>query len=179
MYYANSFFPYFTKKYNLLDKNIRNQNMQEFKASMAEKLKPSKRKQYATGFKHPNSLLASIRLGRSELNAHKFRIGLAPTMACEQCDNITPESPIHFLTSCTHFTEMRQTLYGQIEREFIPNFKRIPLKRQFEILVEGFEPDNFEMRKINAKILKLTQTFIYKTKRFLVEPKPSTPPPPP
>ena len=179
MYYANSFFPYFTKKYNLVDREIRNKNIQDFKTSMSEKLKPSKRKHYAAGFKHPNSLLASIRLGRSELNAHKYRIGLAPTMACEQCDNITPESPIHFLTSCTHFTEMRRALYGQIEREFIPNFKRIPLKRQFEILVEGFEPDNFEMRKINAKIQKLTQTFIYKTKRFLVEPKPSTPPPPP
>ena len=68
---------------------------------------------------------------------------------------------------------MRLTLYGQIEREFIPNFHNISLKRQFEILVEGFEPDNFDLRKINAKIQKLTQTFIYKTKRFVVEP--STP----
>ena len=86
-------------------------------------------------------------------------------MECPYCNN-TPESPIHFVTSCPHFAEMRQTLYGQIEQEFIPNSRKTSLKRQFEILVEGYEPDNFEMRKINAKIQKLTQTFIYKTKRF-------------
>ena len=165
MYYANSFFPYFTKKYNLLDKTTRNQNMIDFKTSMAEKLKPKKRKHFAVGFKHPNSLLTSIRLGRSELNAHKFKVGLCDTMECPYCNN-TPESPIHFVTSCPHFAEMRQTLYGQIEQEFIPNFRKTSLKRQFEILVEGYEPDNFEMRKINGKIQKLTQTFIYKTKRF-------------
>ena len=173
MYYANSFFPYFTKKYNLLDKNTRNQNMIDFKICMSEKLKPKKRKHYAAGFKHPNTLLTSIRLGRSELNAHRFKISLCDTMSCPYCDNSIPESPLHFITSCSHFAEMRRTLYGQIEREFIPNFKNISLKRQFEILVEGFEPDNFDLRKINAKIQKLTQTFIYKTKRFVVEP--STP----
>ena len=175
MYYANSFFPYFTKKYNLVDKEIRNQNIQDFKTSMSEKLKPNKRKQYAAGFKVSNSLLASIRLGRSELNVDKYRSGLGATMACEQCDNGTPESAIHFLTSCTHFAEMRQTLFGRIEQEFIPNFKRLPQKRQFEILVEGFEPDRYEMRKINSKIQKLTQTFIYKTRRFPEKQKPSTP----
>ena len=175
MYYANSFFPYFTKKYNLLDKKIRSQDMKEFKTSMTEILKPHKRKHYAAGSKHLNSLLTSIRLGRSDLNAHKFKVSLSDTMTCTHCDDSTPESPVHFFTSCTHFAEMRQTLYGQIEREFIPNFKRIPLKRQYEILVEGFEPDNFEMRKINSKIQKLTQTFIYKTKRFPIELKPSPP----
>ena len=82
MYYANSFFPYFTKKYNLLDKKIRSQDMKEFKTSMTEILKPHKRKHYAAGSKHLNSLLTSIRLGQSDLNAHKFKVSISDTMTC-------------------------------------------------------------------------------------------------
>ena len=38
------------------------------------------------------------------------------------------------------------------------------MKRQFEILVFGYEPYNHEMKQINGKIMMLTQTFISKTK---------------
>ena len=53
-----------------------------------------------------------------------------------------------------------------MEQHFIPNFKKLSLKRQYEILIYGYEPSNLEMIGINSKITKLTQTFILKSKRF-------------
>ena len=38
---------------------------------------------------------------------------------------------------------------------------------QFEILVNGYETNNPEMKHINGKIMLLTQTFILNTKRFI------------
>ena len=60
---------------------------------------------------------------------------------------------------------------------FVPPAPPTRTRRQFEILVEGFEPDNPEMKRINTQIQKITQTFILQTKRFLD--KPTTPLPPP
>jgi hypothetical protein len=40
------------------------------------------------------------------------------------------------------------------------------MKRKFEILTEGYEPYNPELKRINGQILKITQNFILKTKRF-------------
>ena len=46
----------------------------------------------------------------------------------------------------------RQTLFDHME-EFVPNFKRVPMTRQFEILVYGYDYENMELKKINTKIL--------------------------
>ena len=73
---------------------------------------------------------------------------------------------MHFITKCPHFAEQRQTVLYQIEQHYMPRFKSLSFSRQFEILVEGFEPDNPEMKKINSKIQKITQSFILQTKRF-------------
>jgi hypothetical protein len=51
--------------------------------------------------------------------------------------------------------------------EFIPKFYQLSKKRQYEILVFGYDPDNVELDKINTKIMYLTQNFIYDTKRFI------------
>ena len=40
------------------------------------------------------------------------------------------------------------------------------MKRQFEIWVFGYEPQNPEMKRINDSILMNTQNYILKTKRF-------------
>ena len=61
---------------------------------------------------------------------------------------------------------MRKVLYDQIEQNFIPNFKKLSSKRQYEILVYGYDPDNPELKQINGKIMLFTQTYIQKTKRF-------------
>ena len=109
--------------------------------------------------------MTQIRVGRSHLKAHSFSIGLSNTNTCA-CDSKTPESPLHFFINCPLYAEERQILFGHVEQNFIPNFKKLAKKRQLDILVEGFEPDNKELRTINSKIQKQTQFFILKTKRF-------------
>ena len=110
-------------------------------------------------------LLSRIRLGRSYLNSHSYSIGLSDTNTCS-CNNKVLESPIHYITQCQKISEIRLTLYNEMEQQFIPNFKKLSLKRQYDILIYGYEPDNLEMIGINSKITKLTQTFILKSKRF-------------
>ena len=175
MDYANSYFPFFTKTYNSLKKEVRDLNLVDFKTKLTENMKPIKRKHYKVGHKYANTLLTSIRVGHSKLNSDTHKLGLSDTNLCQHC--LKPETALHFITKCPHFAEQRQTVLDQIEQQFIPKFKRLSLNRQFEILVEGFEPDNPEMKKINSKIQKITQTFILQTKRFLE--KPTTPLPPP
>ena len=84
------------------------------------------------------------------------------------CPNfLKPETAVHFITQCPYYAEQRQTVIDQIEQHFMPRFKSLSFKRQFEMLVVGFEPDNPEMKKINSKIQKNTQSFILQTKRFI------------
>ena len=86
-------------------------------------------------------------------------------MVCS-CDSISPETPLNFITQCPLFADKRQTLYDQVEQNYIPQFSKLSLRRQFDILVHGFEPLNSELTQINTKILILTQNFILRTKRF-------------
>ena len=164
-YHSNSFFPTFTRKYNKINKEIRNSNITDFKIQLSLQLKPKKRKHYSQGPKFSNTLLCQIRVGRSYLKSHSFSIGLAETNTCS-CDTTTPETSLHYFINCPLFTDARRILFDQVEQSFIPNFKKISKKRQLEILLQGFEPENHEMRKINAKIIKQTQFFILKTERF-------------
>ena len=166
-YYASSFFPYFTKRYNKIDKAIRNTNTIEFKLELSLQLKPHRRKHYSHGPKQLNTLLTHIRIGRSYLNTHSFSIGLSDTNSCS-CDDKTPESPLHYMINCPSYAEERRILFDQVEQTYIPNFRKLTQKRKLEILVEGYEPENYEMKKINSKLLKLTQFFILKTKRFSI-----------
>ena len=74
---------------------------------------------------------------------------------------------------------MFRTLFDRVEQTFIPKFRQLTQKRQYEILVEGFDPENLELRKFNTKIMKFTQDFILSSKRFDEKPPPALPPPPP
>ena len=51
--------------------------------------------------------------------------------------------------------------------QFIPNFKRLAKKRQFDILVHDYEILNDDLIFINTKIMIFTQDLIYNSKRFL------------
>ena len=179
MCYANSFFPFFTNKYNQLKKDTINKSIKDFKIELNKSMKPTKRKHYSRGNKYANMLLTSLRVEHSKLNAHSFKIGLADTNICENCNKNTQESSLHYLIVCPHFTEQRRTLFDRIEQTFIPKFRKLTQKRQFEILVEGFDPENLELRKFNTKIMKFTQDFILSSKRFDEKPPPALPPPPP
>ena len=89
---------------------------------------------FNVGSKYDNSLLTRLRVGRTYLNAHSYTIGHAITNTCS-CDDKTPEMSLHFLISCPKLTEMRRTLFDQVEQQFVPTLKRLSMQRQFEILV--------------------------------------------
>ena len=78
-------------------------------------------------------------------------------MHCTYCNSEKPETSKHFIIACPYFTEMRAKLFDQIEQGFIPTFKRLTMQRQYDILIYGYEPQNPEMKKINGKIMTLTQ----------------------
>ena len=154
-----------TRLWNRLPKNVKSMTLDDFKTYLKQEVKPKRRKFYAKGNKYKCSLLTRIRVGRSFLNEHSFLINMSESPACKNCPS-PRENSLHFLCSCPTFTEQRQTLLTKME-EFIPNIKQLPKKRQFEILVFGYDPDNIELYRINTKIMLLTQNFIYDTKRFI------------
>ena len=107
--------------------------------------------------------MTQIRIGRSYLKAHSYSIGLATTNTC-LCNNKMQETSIHFMF-CTLYDNQRLTLYQQIE-QYIPSIRKLPLKRQYEIFMFGYETNNPEMVKINRQIMLATQKYILNTKRF-------------
>ena len=162
------FFPFFTKKYNSLDHKIRSLGIDDFKEKLSLQIKPQKFKHFSYGYsKRGNILLTRIRIGYSYLKAHSFSTGHSTTNICSNCNDKKQESSLHFIVVCPHFSHLRETLFNQMEQNFIPNFKKLSMNRQFEILVNGYETNNPEMKRINGKIMLLTQTFILNTKRFI------------
>ena len=53
----------------------------------------------------------------------------------------------------------------------------MPPKRQLQILIHGYSPENDELMRYNTKIMIATQNFIYDTKRFNNPPVPPPTPP--
>ena len=111
--YGKSFFPYFTKKWNMLPKDIQNKNLDDFKLYIKEKVKPNRYKHYSRGDKYRCSLLTRLRVGRSQLNQHMFTVGLSDTEKCT-CTNNVKETSQHFMTQCPLYTENRQILFDKI-----------------------------------------------------------------
>ena len=163
--FSKSFFPMFTKKYNLLNNKTRKMSIEDFKSHLLNTMKPKKCKHFSYGQKSENMLLTRIRVNCSYLKAHSYKTGHSLTTECPFCPNKS-ESSIHFLIQCPGFLNLRKILFEQIQKNFIPNFPKLSMKRQYEILVFGYEPYNHELKHINGKIMMFTQAFISKTKRF-------------
>ena len=70
--FANSYFPYFTRKWNNLPKSLKKKNIDDFKIDLKALIKPKIYKFYSKGDTYKNSLLTPIRVGRSLLNNHSF-----------------------------------------------------------------------------------------------------------
>ena len=80
------FFPNTTKLWNKLPRNIQSQNKEDFKSSMKTIFKPPRYKHFSKGSKLGNFLLTRIRVGKSDLNQHKFTIGLVENPATATSD---------------------------------------------------------------------------------------------
>ena len=110
--YSKSFFPHTSKLWNNLGPEIWNKNLDDFKIYTKTKIKPKKYKHFSRGNKHSNSLLTKIRVGRSDLNQHKFTIGMVNSPEC-LC-HFKEESPKHYFLDCFLYSLERQTLFDLI-----------------------------------------------------------------
>ena len=161
--YSNSFFPYMAKMWNNLDVSTQVMQLPDFKMQLKKELKPTKYKHFSKGSKIGNSLLSRIRLNRSDLNLHKFDIGLHETPECS-C-HAKSESSIHYFMDCFLYAGERQTLFNLVEH-YIPYFPKLNKRKQFEILLSGISPENPEFHTTNTKLSIAVQKFILKSKRF-------------
>ena len=161
--YLNSFFPYMTKLWNNLPPNIKCKDINDFKYFLKLELKPPKTKHFSKGSKYGNSLLTRLRVGQSELNLHKFSVGLVekPDCACHE----KQESTKHYLLDCFLYTTERQKLFSLVEH-YIPKFKGLSKAAKLNLLLYGLKTNDPDFDHLNFILTKAVQMFLIQTKRF-------------
>ena len=162
--FLNSFFPFNSKLWNNLPQSTKQMDLIEFKNKLKVDLKPPKIKHYSKGMKQSNILLTRLRVGRSDLNLHKFSIGFTDTPEC-MC-HAKEESTLHYFLECFIYTAERRTMFSLVEH-YIPSFTRMNRKSKIDLLLNGFKNDNPDYNYLNFTITKAVQTFINQSKRFL------------
>ena len=164
VYFSKSFFTFFTKFWNNLDKTLRsNTSLSEFKDQMSKYLKPKKYKHYNIGNKYANQLATKMRIGRSSLNSHSFSIGLTDTPSCP-CGHLN-ETSQHYILDCMLYATERQNLFDVFEH-YITNFNTLTRKKKLDILLYGFNIDNNDFLYTNYKLSLAFQKFLLNSKRF-------------
>ena len=133
--FLNSYFPYFSKKWNQLKRSTRNLDIGDFKLKLKETLKPKMARHFLYGSRLGNKLLTRLRLGRSFLNSHGFAVGKTTSPAC-QC-HYNNETTKHYMMDCFLYTNERRSLFDQIG-QLVTNFDRWSQSRKFDLLLFGF-----------------------------------------
>ena len=160
--FDKSFFPYQTRHWNSLNRNIKSLNLEDFK-TFTKTLKPKRYKHFQKGNKTTNSLLTRIRVGRSHLNQHRFTVGQidSPECLCHHWE----ESPLHYFMDCFLYLQERQTLF-QLFEHYIPNFSNFTKKKKLDIILNGININQDEFISTNITLTFAVQKFIMQTKRF-------------
>ena len=149
--------------WNNLPKHVKCKDVVDFKLYIKTELKPPRYKHFARGNKYSNSLLTKIRVGRSELNLHRFTIGLVDS---PQCDCLfREESSSHYFLDCFLYSNERQTMFGLFEH-YIPKFTNFNKTRKLDIILNGYEIQNEDFLSLNTTLTIAVQNFILHTKRF-------------
>ena len=161
--FKKSCFPNICNLWNNIPKDVQIKDLSEFKEYTKKELKPSRHKHFSRGNKHSNSLLTKIRVGRSDLNQHKFTIGLSESPQC-LCHH-REESPLHYFIDCFLYFLERQTLFEKIEH-YIPNFPNFPKYKKLDIILKGIHIDNPDLLPLNTTLTIAVQNFIIQTNRF-------------
>ena len=139
--------------------------MNDFKLAVKTQINPPRYKHFSHGNKFANKILTQIRVGRSDLNQHKFTIGHVESPECSCHSKF--ESPDHFFLQCFLYSQERQNLFSLIEH-YVPNFPRLNKQHKLDILLRGLEPENLEFKRLNTTLTKAVQNFILSTKRFII-----------
>ena len=152
-----------TKLWNKLPPDLKCKGLVDFKLELKLSIKPSAVKHYAKGSKEGNIFLTRLRLGRSDLNLHKFSIGQIDRPEC-LC-HAKEESTRHYLIDCFLFSAERQTLFSLVEH-YIPIFLRLSKAAKCKILLFGLETHDPDFDYLNFIITISVQNYILQTKRF-------------
>ena len=163
MQHKQSFFPFYSQLWNIIPERSEN-DFALFKTKLKERLKPKKLKFYSYGSKLGNTLITSLRVGRSYLNAHAYSIGLSSSPECDCGSKF--ENSQHILVSCPLYDSERQTMFGLVEQH-ISNFPTLGKKLKEDILLHGYKPENIDNFRKNCEITIAVQNFLLKTKRFI------------
>ena len=114
--------------WNKLDTSLQSEcDINLFKQKLKNNLKPRRYKHFSRGSKKGNSLHTQLRVGRSDLNLHKFTIGLveSPDCLCHRTESVE-----HYLLHCFLFNEERRDLFDLVEHH-IPNFSKFTIKKKW------------------------------------------------
>ena len=113
--FNNSHFPYFCKKWDSLNRGLKNTVLFcDFKTKLKNRLKPEKFRHYSYGSRLANKLWTRLRLGRTYLNSHGFAIQKVNSPSC-MC-HFKNETPLHYLLDSFLYTFERQSLFDQVSQ---------------------------------------------------------------
>ena len=162
-FFSNSFFPYFTRKWNSLPRSIKSLDLADFKIHLKADFKPVKVRYFAYGSKLANKLHTRLRVDRTFLNSDSYLIGKSKSPEClchEKNETIT-----HYLIKCFLYTVERQVLVEQVT-QYLPNFPQMSISKKVDILLNGSPSLNHDS---NVELTKIVQLFIVRTKQFLIQ----------
>ena len=123
-----------SKLWNNLQFVTQHKDLSDFKHELKNHLKLLKIKHFSSGSKLGNTLLNWLRVGRYDLNLHKFTIGLPEKPKCD-CP-FRNESPENFILDLFLYTPERQTLFNLVEH-LIPKFSKLNKSEKNEVLISG------------------------------------------
>ena len=137
--------------------------MDDFKNELKLRIKPPTYRHFRLGYKGVNTLMTLFRIGRTQLNSHRFTIGLSDTDRC-LCGSI--ESPIHYYLDCNQYQSDRIKLVDKLVN-LIPNFKNLKRQRQLDIILNGIiHKQGTDQDPRNRIITFAVQNFLVATNRF-------------
>ena len=161
--YRNSFFPFFSKLWSQLSKTTRNErDVLLFKDKLRLLYKPQKQKHYNYGDKRANTLLCRLRVRRSFLKSHSFKINFSNSDRC-WCGE--EDHTQNFLLSCFLFQQERKEMLEKVQT-IIPNFLKQSKTRQCEFLLFGINLNSPHLDPRNKSLTFIVQKYILKTNRF-------------
>ena len=161
--FARSFIPATTKLWNDLPTEIRRESSRKlFKKELQPEGGPTKPNfYYNLGSKQGNRLHTQIRLGVSDLNEHRHKLGKIDSPECE-C-GARKENTEHFLLHCPRFHSERSELFQCVSVALNTNFFNLSSQAKANALINGPKADNHTL----IRIAHALQRFIQLTQRFV------------
>jgi hypothetical protein len=161
----NSFFPRTADLWNALPKEYTSiVKHSSFKAALNSHFKPKRCKVFDYGGKFSNRLHTQLRLGRSQLNEHLYKLGLSDTKAC-LCGAPT-EDTSHYLLDCFLFENERKELFDSLDGHLDKAMSICTRSEKVEVVLRGVRPETPGRYKTNCQLFSCTQKYIIRTNRL-------------